>query len=255
MNSQYAHDNDLVGAYALDALEAADRASFEEHLLGCAACRAELADLYQVVAVLPLSVEMVEPPAELRSRITAAIEAESPVRPALKLVAGAAPARRPRSRLTNALALLSVAAALVIAALGVTDLRLQQRVDQQQADLTYQHDVSAAIASGAPVMRIHGTPVAPGASAALIQPANGKSAYMIVKGLPVTPANKVYQLWLIRGERPHSATTFTVSGNGTQIIHLPSAVTGYAQTALTVEPSGGSRLPTGKLLLTGRLSA
>ncbi len=255
MNGYDAHDDDLVGAYALDAMEAADRASFEEHLLGCAPCRAELAELYEVVAVLPLSVELVEPPADLRSRITAAIEAESLARPALELVAGDAPARRPRSRLTNGLALLSVAAALVIAALGVTDLRLQQRVDQQQADLTYQHDVSAAIASGAPVMRIHGTPVAPGASAALIQPANGKPAYIIVQGLPVTPAHKVYQLWLIRGEQPHSATTFTVSGTGTQIVHLPSAVTGYAQTALTVEPSGGSPLPTGKLLLTGRLSA
>jgi len=255
VNSNYAHDNDLVGAYALDALEAADRASFEEHLLDCATCRAELAVLSQVVAVLPLSVEMVEPPSELRSRITAAIEVESPAQPALKLVAGDAPARRSRSRLTNAVALLAVAAALVIAALGVTDLRLHQRVDQQQADLTYQHDVSAAIASGAPVMHIHGTPVAPGASAALIQPANGKPAYIIVKGLPVTPAHKVYQLWLIRGERPHSATTFTVSGNGTQIVHLPSAVNGYAQTALTVEPSGGSKLPTGKMLLTGRLGA
>ncbi len=255
MNSNYAHDNDLIGAYALDALEAADRASFEEHLLGCAACHAELADLSHVVAVLPLAVELVEPPAELWSRITAAIEAESPARPALELVAGDAPARRPRSRLTTALPLLAVAAMLVIAALGAADLRLQHRVDQQQADLVFQQDVTTAIASGAPVMRIHGTPVAPGASAALIQPANGKPAYMIVKGLPVTPTSKVYQLWLIRGDRPHSATTFTFSGSGTQIVHLPSSVNGYAQTALTVEPSGGSPLPTGKMLLTGRLSA
>ena len=34
-----------VGAYALGLLEAADRQAFEEHLTGCPACAAELAEL------------------------------------------------------------------------------------------------------------------------------------------------------------------------------------------------------------------
>ena len=35
----------LSGAYAVDALDDAERTSFEQHLAGCADCRAEVAEL------------------------------------------------------------------------------------------------------------------------------------------------------------------------------------------------------------------
>ena len=50
-----------------------------------------------------------------------------------------------------------------------------------------------------------GTPAAPRAKAAMVQPANGQAAYLIVQGLPAPPQNKLYQLWLLRGTTPRSA--------------------------------------------------
>ena len=41
MNADLHH---LSGAYAVDALDGAERAAFESHLLGCADCRAEVAE-------------------------------------------------------------------------------------------------------------------------------------------------------------------------------------------------------------------
>ena len=42
-----------LGAYALDRLEAGERAGVEAHLEGCAECRAELASLTSIATLLP----------------------------------------------------------------------------------------------------------------------------------------------------------------------------------------------------------
>jgi Putative zinc-finger len=51
-----------VGAYALGLLEAADRQAFEEHLAGCPACAAELAELSGMKGLLS-GIGPVDPPA------------------------------------------------------------------------------------------------------------------------------------------------------------------------------------------------
>lgn len=56
-----------LGGYVLGQLDAADHAEVQDHLVGCATCRAEVADLEPVVAALdrlgPLPVEGIGPPA------------------------------------------------------------------------------------------------------------------------------------------------------------------------------------------------
>ena len=42
----------LSGAYAVDALDDLERAGFERHLAGCAACRAEVASLREATAAM-----------------------------------------------------------------------------------------------------------------------------------------------------------------------------------------------------------
>ena len=61
--------HELVAPYALDALDADERADFERHLAECERCSAQLADLQEAVAALAFAVEGPEPPAALRGRI------------------------------------------------------------------------------------------------------------------------------------------------------------------------------------------
>jgi len=60
----------LAGPYALDALEPRERARFERHLSGCAACQSEVRDFAAVAAELGLAAATT-PPAALKGRVLA----------------------------------------------------------------------------------------------------------------------------------------------------------------------------------------
>jgi anti-sigma-K factor RskA len=64
----------LAGAYALDALDAAERARFERHLRGCAACLAEVRGFAATAASLGLAVAATPPPG-LKGRVLADVAA------------------------------------------------------------------------------------------------------------------------------------------------------------------------------------
>jgi anti-sigma-K factor RskA len=64
----------LAGPYALDALEPGERARFERHLRGCAACQAEVRGFAATAASLALAAA-VTPPPSLKGRVLADIAA------------------------------------------------------------------------------------------------------------------------------------------------------------------------------------
>jgi anti-sigma-K factor RskA len=250
-------ENEQAGAYVLDALPADEVVAFEAHLMTCPECRAEVSDLQDVVGVLPLALEPVEPPASLRDRISRAIEEDVEQRPALTALPGGAPKRSHHRRFALPETLLGLAAVAVIAALGIWNIHLQNRIDQQQAAINLQQLVSKALSHRDAVYPVAPTSSAAGASAYMVQPQGRQSAYLIVKDLPTPPSHKVYQLWLLRGGVPTSAGTFTYSGSDPRIVRLPMPSTGYTVTAVTVEnaPHGSAHGPTGAKVLVGTLGA
>jgi anti-sigma factor RsiW len=250
-------ENEQVGAYVLDALPADEVAAFEAHLASCLACRTEVAELREVVSVLPLALEPVEPPAALRDRISRALEEDIAQKPALKALPGGAPKRSERKRFPVVEGLLALAAVAVIAALGLWNLHLQNRIDRQQAAVNLQQLVSTALNHRDAVYPVAPTSFAAGATAYMVQPPGKRSAYLIVKDLPDPPSRKVYQLWLMRAGVPTSAGTFTYKGSNPKIVPVPMPATGFTVTAVTVEnaPHGSAHGPTGAKVLVGTLGA
>jgi anti-sigma factor RsiW len=61
----------LAGAYAMDAIPAADRARFERHLAGCEECAREITSLREATARLATA-SAVPPPPGLKERVLAA---------------------------------------------------------------------------------------------------------------------------------------------------------------------------------------
>jgi anti-sigma-K factor RskA len=69
--------NEDLAAYMLGALEPERAAELERHAEGCEHCRAEIRWLTPALDALPESVERLEPPRQLRSRLMAEVHADA----------------------------------------------------------------------------------------------------------------------------------------------------------------------------------
>ncbi len=215
-----AEADDLLAAYALDALPEAEARRVEEHLRTCAGHRAAAVELRQTGALLSLTAEEREPSPELRRRIVEAVKAspgqsasaerEAPPAPVLAL-----PRRFP-SWLPRP-ARLAVAAAVAIG-LGISALIGYQvgQVTGRPVAYTFQGDPSAA----------------PGAEARLVY---FKEMWLIKNGVPVDKG-------------------ISASATGELGAKLSGDLSQFQQFAITIEP-GEQQLPTTKPILIGNLQA
>jgi anti-sigma-K factor RskA len=228
--------------YVLGALEPAEARAFMRHMRTCAVCRDEVAALAPVLDVLPSCVPRYDVSPELRRRVMHAVRSEpkfgdaparerwlSPGRPwkprrrsrprwPSKLGASLA---HPRPAVAAALALaLAVALVIVIASGsgGTQDRLIRASVGLAQLQIA------------------------------------GDRGELIVDHLPPAPRDRVYELWLQRGNgAPAPSTLFEVTSRGTAALGVPGEVTGITRVLVTVEPSGGSRVPTTPAVIVARV--
>jgi len=75
----------------------------------------------------------------------------------------------------------------------------------------------------------------------------GHDGRLDVSNFPSAGSDRVYQVWLVRGNgRPASAGLFRVAGNGQATFAIPESLKGVDQVLVSVEPGGGSEQPTTK---------
>lgn len=240
----------LAGAYALDALPSDERAFFERHLAACDACRAEVAELTETAARLGTATAQAPPPG-LRERVLAAADITRQLPPEPDPTpADVAEARRPWSQRW----LLPVAACLAIVAVVAgglaVNLNNQLRVARQLA--AADSDVVAVLS--APDLRTveldMGTPN-PGR---FLYSAAEDQGVLVATGMPDVGADETYELWLIHDGTPVNAGLFRPGEGGTAVAAVDgSSVRGAELVAVTVEPAGGSRRPTGRVLASAEL--
>ncbi|MGH2407032.1 MAG: anti-sigma factor domain-containing protein [Candidatus Limnocylindrales bacterium] len=256
------HVRDLAAGFVLDALGPTEMDAVRAHLATCAQPHPELAELGGVVPYLAELPEPLEPPAALKGRLMAAIEAE--VAAARTAAAPTVPQRpapisidveraRRRPLFTPRLAL-QLAAVLLIAVLGGWDLLLlgQTQAAQQEAQLL-RDAIGAAGAPGAHVGGVAGTKEQPGASGFVAIAASRGTGYLVVEGLAPAPTGKVYQAWYIAGGVPRSAGLMATS-DGLAVLAL-SGADPVETVALTIEPAGGSVQPTLPIIAAGQPGA
>jgi len=234
-----AEADDLLAAYALDALPEAEARRVEEHLRSCAEHRAAAAELRQTGSMLSLTVEEAEPSPELRRRIVEAAKASPAPSSAAEREAPHAPVlARPR-RFPSWLprpARLAVAATVAIG-LGISALIGYQvgQVTGRPVAYTFQGDPSAA----------------PGAEARLVYFKDRKEAVLAASGLPKLASGQVYEMWLIKNGVPVDKG-ISASATGDLGAKLSADLSQFQQFAITIEP-GEQQLPTTKPILIGNL--
>ncbi len=265
-----------AGLYVLGAQTRAEREAFEVHLRACEACAAEVRRLGPVAGALAQAVPQVDPPLALRHRVLSSVGA---------LPAAARPARTETDGRTGQgnWAWLAIAAslALAVAASGYAwrlNDRLTARISVLERGLDEANARAAAgeqrlvevrntmasaqtavtILTAADMQRVDlaGQPAAPAASARAYL-SGSRGVLFTAASLPVLPAGKVYQLWVVSTTKVAvSVGLLTPDGTGsvTQTFGPPPATDPTAVVAVTDEPAGGVPQPTGQFQVVGAVT-
>lgn len=215
----------LSGAYAVDAVDDIERASFERHLASCPTCRAEVASLREASALLA-DAATTTPPPELRDAVLSGITRVRPLPP----VTVGGPVHRRRW-------FPALVAAVVLALVGVGGAVWQPWRD----DTSVQVSVTDQVLQDPDAQRF--TQELPnGATATVVRSAKVDRAVLVTEDLPAPPDGKVYQLWYQSPSRhmtsaglmPDGADTALLEGNANDAVGA----------GVSLEPAGGSDQPT-----------
>lgn len=238
-------EHTLIGAWALDAVDADDRARVERHLGSCAECAQEAAELREAVARLA-DVTIAEPPPRLRDSVLAEVRRtrqEAPVAPPGE-APDAAPERRrnraSRSRAHRAhrlrLALGAAALAVVAAFAGVfATWSVMERPQEGQGDGI------AAVLEAADA-EVSYREAEGGGRVTVISSDALDDAVVVVSDLAEVGTDRSYQVWLVDEAGQVSAGVMAAGDSSDTML-----VEGLGDTqviGVTNEPAGGSERPT-----------
>jgi anti-sigma-K factor RskA len=229
---------DLLGAYALDAVDDVERRAVERLVATDPAAASELAGLTATAAMLGAAVSAAPPP-ELRSSILDQI-ARTPQAPVARRVAAPArPQRRavPRRTVWLAIAATAIGAATVPSVVALRQVQQTHRVEQQAlavSDLLA--DPSATVVRAS---------VAGGGNAVGVL--TDEQALFTATGLADPGAGKAYQLWVMRDGVP--VPDAIMADDDGRVRAITDGVEPGDGLAITVEPSGGSQHPTSDVLV------
>ena len=225
-----AETHELIAAYALDALDAEERARATEVLATSEEAREELRSLTEVAAAMATAAVGPAPRPELRDRILDAARAEPQNVVSLD--------ERRRSRLAPALGLVAAVAACAALALGIWGASVSSERDEARSALARERATAAVLAHPAAESSLTG------ASGRLVVDADGH-AVLVVSDVPPVPAGKTYQVWVIDGGNPVSGGLFAPAG-GTVAIPVDGQVRDGSVVAVTIEVDGGASAPSAK---------
>ena len=231
----HAEITELLGAYALDAVDDDERAVVEEHLATCARCRAEVAEHREVATMLAHTGG--DAPEGLWQRIASSLD-EAP--PDLHLVPAApstppAPTSTGVRRLAWRVGVGAVAASVVLAALlGVLVRRQDQRIDDLQQAL--QDPLLAAFDEAVtdPDSRVIELTSSDGDVVLRGAITEDGIGYLSASPLPDLPAGRTYQLW---GSAGGELVSLGVLGDEPRVVSF--AAERYELFAITEERAPG----------------
>ena len=247
------HDQVLLDlpAFVLGALDDDETIAISTHIDTCSMCRAEQAHLEETLGLIGTAVPSVAPSPELRARVLDALDTPKPrsledARP----TQSAAPARW--RRLTSfGLA----AAAVLFIGLFTWTMVLRHDLNQTQGTLeaaqsrqSVDTELLANVSHMIPLVADN----APSAYGTLYIGGQSNQALLVVKDLPETPANEMYQIWLVNNSTRVTAGLFKVdtSGSATVMIAAPDPLTSYQSLGITAEPGPtGSSEPTSERII------
>lgn len=222
--------HELAAAYALDALDPAERAAYEAHFAGCASCRAEVGGFRETTAALATLNDEVAP-ADLRARVLQAAATTRQLAPRRGEVVELATRRR-----RSAATLLAVAAATAALVAGVFVVAGRGSASFNEQVAAMMDDPTGQMVALAPTGEHTGSLLVV-----------WDDAHVAVMGHDLGQAadGSAYELWMIDDAGPHAMGLLDPAHDGAmrRMLDVPSGATAIGW-GITVEPAEGSPVPT-----------
>jgi anti-sigma-K factor RskA len=219
---------DNAASYVLGALTEEDHDAFRRHLDSCAVCREEVAALQVIASALPAAAPQLSAPPALKRRVMASVHED--LRRDMVGASARPPRRRPLAVLRWRPALVSAVLAAVVVVLAVV-----------------------ALSPGGGGTRVIRAQAPAGVNVSLR--VSGGHAQLDISGMPQTPPQRVYEVWIKRSGAPQPTDAlFTVTAQGDATVGVPGSLDGVKVIMVTSEPLGGSRVPTTSPVIIAHLS-
>lgn len=234
---------ELIESYAFGTLEADQARELEEHLnTRCEQCLARLREAGELSAKLAMGLPQADPPDRIERKLFDEINRGYTGKDSIWV------------RKLRIPSWAMAAAAVVILALGASQVILSYQTRNLKKQLVETSDVTALLNSpGMQFVDLKGVDPNPQAFGKVVMDPEKGAAVVYMYKLPQTPKGMEYQLWVMREGKPTSAGVFTVNPDGSAMIALnelddPSKIASFL---VTIEPEGGGTSPTGMMYLTG----
>jgi anti-sigma factor RsiW len=234
MSNRLGHQDiqELLGAYALDAVEGDEADAIELHLRDCPRCRAEVESHRETASWLAHG--GASAPEGVWDKIAESME-EAPPRldMARILPFEAGRSDRPRRR-PPVTWLLTAAAAVLIVVLGTVAVRQEGRLNRFEKTRGLDAALAAAVSDpDARQVRLQSPTGAVGTVRAVLLPDG--TGYLVAAALPAARGDRTYQLWGIVGDR---AVSLGVLGRDPKVVPFHAGA-GVTTLAVTEEVAGG----------------
>lgn len=236
--------------FALDIAEPPERSEIREHLnRGCEVCMAGVRRSLETATLIGAAAPPAQPSPQLRRRILASIGEEE--RPSLRMPWWAL------SLATGALVVVAAYFAVSSRQYEQAAARLRDQVREQAAQIGRLTE-AFAILSGPRTIEasFRGVQPKPPQGKVFVNPSRG--VLLIASNLPRTPADKIYEMWIIpRAAKPVPAGLFQSQDDGNAMHVQPGTVdvSSTAAIAVTVENQAGADQPTTQPLIVASLAA
>lgn len=212
-------------AYALGIADDPERTEIREHLeRKCPVCVPGVASAMTTVAAMTGAVKLVDPPKNLRRRVSALVD----------------PGQLPSTSKWSWSSLFPWAITAVLSALL---LYVSGPARRPASDLARLQAAVEIINDPATRDVTFGETQKPSRGRVFVSP--GKGVVFIGASMPRLAAGRIFQLWIIPATgKPESAGIFAPREDDTAVYVHPVPSTGASAVAVTVEPEGGSEQPT-----------
>jgi anti-sigma-K factor RskA len=235
-------DPHLLDEYTLKTLPERAARRLSAHVQGCATCWQHLEDREELLGSLALLLPSAEPPAGIEEAIMQRIK-EAPLQDG-EAVTGMRPAHAGRPWVVRGFfgplrPVLGAVAAVLIIALAAGNLVQWLRGGSMRE-----------AAAGLSLIVLVGQAGAPGAYGTVVLDPKDNGGVLAVRGLPRLDSGHVYQLWLYKSAERWSCGVFGVGGDGygNLLLEVPKGFREFTGIGITIEPTGGSPLPSGQLV-------